>query len=163
MKLETRRTTIAPIQNSDVDEILEMYQEPDSNTFIPPLLNKSLSYYEEFLAGKIESNKNEIGFWTVRLSENDTFIGTVNLNKFKDTDMIHVGCHLKKSHWGKGYAFELLTTLVDYGLNSRNLSHVYGILSEEHHVSMRLMEKLGFSLHDSFTEENARVLIYRTE
>ena len=88
MILETTRTTITPLAKSDIPEIMEMYHEPDSNKFIPPLLDKNEDYYIDFLNKKIEYNKNEIGFWTVRHTTDNAFIGTVNLNQFADTELV---------------------------------------------------------------------------
>ena len=161
MILHTQRTTIIPLSASDIPEILEMYHEPDSNTFIAPLLNKTDDYYREFLSTKITNNEREIGFWVVRDTRTKVFMGTVNLNQFADTDMVHIGCHLKKALWGKGYAFELMTCLRDYGINQRKLDAIHGVLNAKHSVSKKLLEKLSFQPFEEQREEDKLLLIYR--
>ena len=55
--------------------------------------------------------------------------------------MTHVGCHLKRDFWNKGFATELLTELLNYAFTERKLSEVYGIVDEENLVSKKLLKK----------------------
>ena len=146
MVLSTARTIIRPLLIEDIPIILEMYQEPDSFKYIAPHKNKSLEYYQNFLESKIKLNRNEIGFWVVLSKENKHLIGTVNLNQFMDTSMAHVGCHLSRKFWNKGFATELMNALIDYGFSVRKLNEIYAIIEVDHFVSIKLFEKLFFKI-----------------
>jgi ribosomal-protein-alanine N-acetyltransferase len=161
LQIKTSRALISPLSKSDFKEIMEMYQEPDSNTFIPPLLNKTTEYYQNFLAGKVETNKTILGFWTVRELLTNAFIGTVNLNEFKDTGMNHIGSHLSRKFWNKGYSTELLTAIVDYGFNTRGLEYIHGIMSPDHFISEKLILKLGFEFFKEFNNDGEIIHLYR--
>jgi len=161
MILKTTRTTITPLAESDIPEMMEMYREPDSNKFIPPLFDKDDDYYNDFLSTKIENNKSDVGFWTVRDLTQNTFIGTVNLNQFADTNMIHIGCHLKRDFWNQGYAYELMSRLRDHGIEDKQLSAIHGIFNEEHIVSAKLLKKLKFTFFESRIENEKQLNIYR--
>ncbi|MFT6244799.1 MAG: RimJ/RimL family protein N-acetyltransferase [Salibacteraceae bacterium] len=161
MQLETRRTIISTLSENDFSAILEMYQEPDSNTFIPPLLNKTTEYYQNFLLGKVEANKTTLGFWTVRELFSNTLIGTVNLNEFKNTGMNHIGSHLSRKFWNKGYSTELLAVIIDYGFNTRSLEYIYGIMSPNHVVSEKLILKLGFEFFKEYNNDGEIIHLYR--
>lgn len=147
-KLHTERTILTPLQLTDFDEILEMYNEPGTAKFILPLLNRDRTFYVQFLTGKIESNKTQVGFWTVRNAANNAFIGTANLNKFQHKEITHVGCHLSRSYWGCGYGFEIMNHLKDYGIEKRGMTEVYGLVEEGHEASKHLMKKMGFVLKE---------------
>ena len=161
MKLYTERTTISPISKKDIPEILEMYAEPDSFKYILPHKDKTEVHYQDFLNGKIESNNITIGFWTVRLKETNSFIGTVNLNQFQGTGMTHIGCHLKRTFWNKGFATELMIQLIDYGFENRNLKAIHGIVEENNLVSSKLMRSLGFELYKEKLDDEVKLKIYK--
>jgi RimJ/RimL family protein N-acetyltransferase len=163
MVLNSLRTEIRPISQDDFPAILEMYEEEDSNKFIPPLLNKSEEYYMDFLAKKIETNKSEVGFWTVYDLNNGKFIGTVNLNQFADTSMIHMGCHLKRDHWNLGFASELMQVIRDYGIHQKNLPEIYGIASPSHSVSRKLLEKINFIFQGEVMLKGEKIVLYKFE
>ncbi|WP_170227131.1 GNAT family N-acetyltransferase [Luteibaculum oceani] len=44
-------------------------------------------------------------------------VGTVNLNFFEPLNVYHVGCHLSRGIWNKGFATELLNGVILWGGN----------------------------------------------
>jgi len=143
--LTTKRCKITPLITSDFEDILNMYHEPDSNTYIPPLLNKTDQEYLDFLTMKVETNNHPkgLGFWTVRELETQKFIGTANLNVLDVLKITHMGCHLSKAVWGQGFATEIMAAMCDYGLNDLGLPTVYGICSVGHVVSKKMLLRTG--------------------
>jgi len=147
----------------DFPEIIKMYQEDDSNKYIAPLLNKSLEFYQEFLERKVRENRTEASFWTVRSKVDGAFIGTINLNHFAQTGLIHMGCHLSRNFWQQGYASELMEALLRYGFEERKLASIHGVFEKENTVSQRLLEKLGFRPYESRWVEGKELLVYRCQ
>ena len=161
MHLGTERTIITPISENDIPEILEMYIEPDSFKYILPHKDKTNEYYLKFLKGKIETNKRTLGFWSVRVKDSNEFIGTVNLNQFQNSEMTHIGCHLKREAWNKGFATELMRELMKYGFEERNLNAIHGIVEESNTVSSKLIKTLGFSILEERMDQGVKLIIYR--
>lgn len=79
----------------------------------------------------LEKNTNEI-------------IGSVNLNFFQPLTLTHIGCHLKKEFWNKGFASEILKTIIEYVFNERGLEEIHGIVEVDNRVSKKLMKKFRF-------------------
>ena len=150
MIISTFRTVAIPLQQRDFEEIIEMYFEPDSNTFVRPLLNKTENYYRSFLEGRLKQNKESNGFWVVRSLEFNELIGTINLNYMTVIKGHHIGCHLRKKYWQQGYASELLLELRGYGLNMKKLKKIYGLVEKEHTVSKKMLLKIGLKYHKDF-------------
>ena len=161
MQLNTKRTVISPIAEKDIPAIMVMYREPDTFKYVKPQENKSNKFYHDFLRNKIKLNTEEIGFWCVYSCDNNEFVGTVNLNQFADTEMIQIGCHLKRQFWNKGYATELLDRLFDYAINERGLTEVYGVFVDHNKISQRLLEKLGFTFFEERIMPDEVLKIYR--
>lgn len=161
MTLYTERTTIIPLIESDIPEILEMYLEPDSFKYINLHKDKSKEYYQVFLQDKIAANKKVLGFWSVRLHATNEFLGTVNLNQFQDSEITHVGCHLKSVAWNKGFATELMKELIKYGFEVRKLKAIHGIVEEGNIISAKLMKRLGFDFIKELIDKELKLNIYR--
>jgi len=143
--LSTKRTYLRPLESSDFELLLEMYLEPDSNKYIAPLKDRSPEFYLNFLRKKLEQNQRELGFWVAVEKTSKQIIGTVNLNTYAPLAIKHIGCHLRTAFWGKSYASELLSAMVKYGFEERDLPCIHGVFERENLASRRLMKKLGFS------------------
>jgi len=161
MKLISDRTLISPLSKKDIPEILEMYMEIDAFKHVKPFQNKSSEFYIDFLNKKINSSNNEIEFWTVRKKEDNTFIGTTNLNKLTSTSMIQIGCHIKKNHWSKGYASETLSEILTYGIETKKLKEIFGIFELDNIASKKLLEKLNFKFSEKKVFLGTEVNIYK--
>ena len=161
MTVLTTRCQCTLISAKDFSEIIKMYQERDSNKYIAPLLNKDEAFYIKFLEGKIASNRVAPSFWTVRLKADRTFIGTINLNQFAQTGLIHLGCHLSRNFWQQGYASELMEALINFGWEERKLNSIHGVFEKENTVSKSLLKKLGFQPYESRWVEGKELFIYR--
>jgi len=143
--LNTKRTKLYSLATEDFDELLAMYQEPDSNKFIPPLRDKTPTEQLAFLHLKIKQNQanNGLGTWSIRTKDQQQLIGTANVNEFPPLNFIHLGIHLRRSVWGQGYATEIVKTLKDYALNDLKIKQIHAVVSVEHHASRKMLEKAG--------------------
>lgn len=148
---ETKRTFIRPLSKDDYQEILKMYLEKDSFKYIKPLRNLSPEEYTSFIDQKMKQNEVNIGFWCVYSKSNNSFLGTVNLNEFANTGLIQIGCHLSRSIWNQGYGLELMKAVVKYGVEERGLQEIHGVYEDNHKVSAKLLEQLGFEFKETMT------------
>lgn len=162
LNLTTTRTEIRPLDPNDFPEIISMYQEPNSNEFIPPLQQKTEVEYLDFLQKKSTVNHKSkgLGFWTIRANFTAEFIGTTNLNNFEALQLIHLGVHLKRSFWGKGYASEVMAAIRDYGFQQLQLPQIYGIVSPQHLVSKKMLERAGLRYQKTMQLHNNTVELY---
>ncbi|MFT4754524.1 MAG: ribosomal-protein-alanine N-acetyltransferase [Salibacteraceae bacterium] len=140
----TKRTICQPLSSEDFGEVLDMYSEKDSFKYVKPLRGKSLGFYREFLCKKIKMNQNSVKFWVVRDFLSNQFIGTINLNNAPNTEYTQIGCHLKREHWNKGLATELMKVLLVEAFEKRNLLNVFGVYQESNLVSKKMLVNLGF-------------------
>jgi len=163
MSIKTKLFFCKALKIIDFEEIITMYNEKDSNKYIEPLLNRSENFYREFLEKKLESKKEDTVFWTVRSRSTEELIGTINLNTFGDTDLVQVGCHLKRNYWAQNYATELLGALLDYAQNERKLKAVHGVFNKDNVASKRLMENLGFRPYESRFHLGVDLFVYRRD
>ena len=161
MELYSKRTRIEPFNAEDISKVIEMYNEPESFKFIKPLIGQTDNFYTKFLKDKINSSKIELEYWKVIENESGDFIGTLNLNQFASTSMTQIGCHLKRTFWNKGFATELLRTILEYAIEEKNYSEVFGIFEPENIASKRIFEKLEFIKCENQTFLKTELSIYK--
>ena len=123
--ISTSRTQIRPLKENDFEPLTSMYLEPESNKYVTPLRNNNKDFFSDFLKKKLNQNKSIQGFWVVLEKNTNEIIGSVNLNFFQPLTLTHIGCHLKKEFWNKGFASEILKTIIEYGFNERGLEEIH--------------------------------------
>ena len=143
MILKTERTISSPLVRDDFDALLEMYSEPDAFKFAQPFQDKTPDFFLDLLNNRLSQNKNSICFWVPKWKETNETLGIINLNFIEAIDGHHIGCHLKREHWNKGLASELLSELMRYGMHEKGLDKIYGLVEKENHASKKMLQKIG--------------------
>lgn len=155
--LTTQYFTLSPLKSSEFEELIEMYLEPDSNKYVRPLQNKSREDYLTLFERKMSQNQSERGhgFWVIRRSQNQEFVGTCNLNELHGTSWFQMGCHLKRQYWNKGVATEVCQRILEYGFEELRVAEIFGIFEPENSASRKLCAKLGFTFdrYDTFMDQ----------
>ena len=161
--MQTKRCILVPYNESHISDIMEMFREPDSNRFIQPLRISNEDFWLEKLETNVVKNKELLQFWSAYHLENGDFVGTLNLNKFADTDLNQLGVHLSRKYWNQGYGYELCKPLVDYAWKERKLNELHWVFESEHAVSGKLAEKLGFKPFADMTKDGCELMIYQIQ
>ena len=89
----------------------------------------------------------------VTLKENSALIGECYLDsrnaQYREAE---VGYVLNKDYWGRGFATEVVATLVKFGFEELGLHRIYGTCGPDNPASSRVLEKNGFKLEGHFRE-----------
>ena len=157
----TSRTNIVPCTIDHMQDILTMFAEPDSNKYIAPLLAMDHDQWVDKLTTNIGKNKEMVQYWCVYHIENGDFIGTLNLNKFANTEYDQIGIHLSRKYWNQGFGKELCPPILDYGFNTRKLDVIHWVFEPEHEVSKKLAISLGFKPFTEMEDEWGKIEIYQ--
>ncbi|WP_071394431.1 GNAT family N-acetyltransferase [Bacillus tuaregi] len=111
---------------------IETFTNVDEAITMIDLLNK--------LAAKKQANR-----YTIMTGQNDTIVGSCGFNYFDyDNEKAEIGYDLGKEYWGKGFASEAVTILLQYGFQELNLNRIEAKVAPENARSKKLLEKLGF-------------------
>ena len=104
---------------------------------------------------KIELKRIEKGFsnfrmeykmWDLILLENDEVIGDCGYHTwYTNHRRAEVGYGLKEEFRQKGFMYEALSKILEYGFQEMNLSRVEAYLSPDNKASKGLVEKCGFT------------------
>jgi len=84
------------------------------------------------------------GLYLVELKEEDRPIGICGLIKRDALEDVDIGFAFLPVYWGKGYAYEAASAVMDYGKTDFGLKRLVAITSPDNDASISLLEKLGF-------------------
>ena len=160
--METERTIFSVLEEKDLPDMTVMAGEPDTFRFIKKLRVMTDEEYQRFLRLKLEQIRLKTGYhWAVRLKEDGSFVGAVNLNPIGGTPRLQIGCQLKRQYWGQGFASELTKRVLEFAIGEAGLKEVYGVFEKENIVSRRLLAKLGFVWIEDLNQLDVEVEVHR--
>ncbi|WP_338447984.1 GNAT family protein [Niallia oryzisoli] len=90
--------------------------------------------------------KKQANRYTIITMKNDEIIGSCGFNYFDyDNAKAEVGYDLGKEYWGRGFASEVVMTLLRYGFQELHLNRIEAKVAPKNERSIKLLERLGFS------------------
>lgn len=71
-----------------------------------------------------------------------------------------IGYILKKDAWGKGFATEIASRLIQFGFNELKLTEIAATIDEENLDSVKVAEKVGMRFKEFEYDERGRFFVY---
>lgn len=144
--LETDRLILRQLSPEDAPFILQLVNEPSWLRYIGNKGIKTLDAARAYiLNGPVEMYARlGFGLYMVELKAEACPIGICGLIKRDSLEDVDIGFAFLPQFWGKGYAYESASAVMEYGKESFGLTRLVAITSAENYVSARLLEKLGF-------------------
>ncbi len=163
--LETNRLILRPWQESDLQPMCEINQDPKVMKYFPSLINRQQTC--DFIK-RIKSHDNKYGYaiFVVTLKPESKMIGFVSLlHRTKEefdtpfAPTTEIGWRLSSHHWNQGYATEAAMAVLQYGFTMLNLDEIVSFTVVANKPSRRVMEKIGMQYNptDDFDHPNIEV------
>lgn len=142
--LETERLVLRPLELSDCGEIYAKWAgDPRVNRFMLYPLYKSAEDGIEWLKSvNLDDRRMDYGFV---LKKSGELIGSGGIYYHDDKDIWHIGYNLAYDFWGKGYATEAVSRIVEYARSRFAIGAIHGTFAVDNIGSRRVMEKLGMT------------------
>jgi len=158
LTFESERMAFKPLAEDDLPLAIELWTDPEITKFVggttpEETLRRDHHRYMRRCAGGV------IGIWTLTPHNQNEKIGTAILlpmpTELNDTDwdlvtgdglpnaQIEVGYILKKSAWGRGYATEACTRLIEFGFHNSDLDEIVASIDRENIASRNVLLKSG--------------------
>lgn len=84
-----------------------------------------------------------LGFWALVETASGEVMGGAEPVPLEGGPDVEVGYHLRRDRWGRGYATELATALVDHGFDRLGLERIVAVAYPENVASHRVLLKTG--------------------
>jgi ribosomal-protein-alanine N-acetyltransferase len=145
MILETERLRLTPVTHEDAPLIYPVMADPEvmAHMDVGAMDDPDLALaYVEGRVGEVE--REEAIYWSVRLSGDGTYLGSVDLS---DIDWRHhraeVGFLLGRPAWGQGYGYEAMQAVMSHAA-TLGFKRLWARTLVGNNASEKLLTKLGF-------------------
>jgi RimJ/RimL family protein N-acetyltransferase len=148
MIVETKRLILRQWREGDRSLFADLNADPETMRFFPRTLSDDES--NAFIDKSIASiNTIGYGWMAVEIKETHEFIGSIGLSnpRFEAhfTPCTEIGWRLHRKYWGKGYATEGASVVLDYGFNGLGHDEIVSFTSIFNIPSIRVMKRIGMT------------------
>ncbi len=148
--LETERLILRWLTLEDAEFVFQLVNEPSWLKFIGDKGVRTIADARAYiLKGPLEMySRLGFGLYLVELREEGLAIGMCGLIKRDSLKDVDVGFAFLPAYWGRGYAYEAASAVMEYSGRVLGLSRVVAITSPDNGRSAKLLEKLGLRFEE---------------
>ncbi|MBC8066559.1 MAG: GNAT family N-acetyltransferase [Chlorobia bacterium] len=155
--VQTARLKIEPLEKRHAAELHPILSDPRIYTYIPqdPPSLSALQIRYELLETRSSPDGTEAWLnWALRLQHEGVCIGTIQATISPGQTAL-IAYELGPDYWGKGYATEALTWLLNEWKETHEVATAEALVDTRNQASIRLLERFAFERIE--TIENADV------
>lgn len=144
--LETDRCIIREMTVDDLDALYVLYDDPDIKRFIEDLYEdreRELKFTIDYINNQYRFF--EYGMWIVIDKATGKLIGRAGVFDREGQDVSEIGFIFDKDYQGKGYAFEVMSAIVEYSKEELYKDNLISFTKHENVRAKKLLERLGFT------------------
>ena len=135
-----------------------MFTNGEVMKYIGPRRAMTENEIQDWLSNILSRQDYELTRYAVALKANDELIGVAGL---RDEDGIKdFGYYFRRQYWGKGYASEACSAILDHIENELNIKDYRIFIADENVNSIRVMERLGMKPIETITKIGEHGLLY---
>jgi len=137
MELRTERLLLRPARADDLEAIHEILSDPRAMAYWSSLPHRTLDQSRDWLQSMIGVQLPEGE--DLIIEHDGKVIGKAGLWRFPE-----IGFILHPDYWGRGYAHEALSLVLDRGFSVHGLAKVEADVDPRNLASLKLLQRLGF-------------------
>lgn len=150
---KTERLEFSVWSEKDLSDALELWGNPEVTKFIAANGQISKEQIYQRLKKEIETyNNTNVQYWPIYHIETNRNLGCCGLRPYDPKkDIFEMGIHLKEKYWGKGFAQEACSAVIEYAFNNLGVNAIFAGHNPRNTALEQLLKKLGFTYtHDEF-------------
>jgi RimJ/RimL family protein N-acetyltransferase len=160
--LETSRLRLREFVAEDVDALALILSDAETMRYYPVQFDRA--GVEAWIArNRRRYAADGHGLWAMILKSTGQLIGDcgVTVQSLDGVDELEVGYHLRRDHWGHGYATEAAQASRDWAFSNRNADYIISLIRPENMPSRRVAERNGMSLWKEIVWRDLPHCVYR--
>ena len=163
--LETERLSLRRLVLGDLDELFELYSDPEMRRYFP---EGTLTYEETrvelewFLNGHPEHP--ELGLWATIHRPTGRFIGRCGLLPWtiEGRDEVEIAYMIAKPFWRQGLGAEAARGILEYARAELGLSRLVCLIDPGNEASIGVARSIGMAPEAEIADEEGAFLLYST-
>lgn len=161
LPIETERLIIKNTSLEDVDLLLKMDKQVETQKYLGDIKNKTKEERLEFLKRKVDKiNSGIASSLTVSLKETPTPIAFVGLKISEEENSAELSYIFDYDYTRKGYCTEIIKKLIEIGFSDLKLTKVWADTIVGNDNSKKVLEKLNFQKTNERKENEITFEIY---
>lgn len=161
LPIETERLIIKNTSLEDVDLLLKMDKQEETQKYLGGIKNKTKEERLEFLKRKVDkTNNGTASSLTVTIKESSTPIAFIGLKISEEENNAEISYIFDYDYTKKGYCTEIVKKLIEISFNELNLTNVWADTIVGNDSSKKVLEKLQFQKTKERKENDTIFEIY---
>jgi [ribosomal protein S5]-alanine N-acetyltransferase len=164
MVLETKRLILREMDLHDLDDLLEVFSDPEAMQFYPKPFDRQMT--QKWIERNIQRyDRDGFGLWALILKQTGKPIGDCGLvvQEVDGVEEIEIGYHLRRDLCGKGLATEAAQACRDYGFSQLGFNKLISLINPDNIASRRVAEKNEMRLVKEIAWRNNPTCVYAIE
>ncbi len=139
---------------ADAHSLFKIWSDPEVTKF----MNIANFTHEEQAKEMIElfdqlTEEHRAIRFSIIEKESNGIIGSCGFNSFDvESATAEIGYDLAKAHWGKGYAPECISALIEFAFTTLSITKIVAKIEPGNSNSIKVVEKLNFTFEGTFQE-----------
>jgi ribosomal-protein-alanine N-acetyltransferase len=159
--ITTSRLRMRPLSAADVDEMHQLWTDPDVRKYLWDDLVIDRKLAEDVVQASIDLfNSHRLGFWTLGLKDETATIGFCGLRLFGEPPEVEILFALYPAYWGLGLASEAAQSMLRFGFEQTGFDRIYGGADPPNLASFRVMERIGMKYDKRVTINGLEAVYY---
>lgn len=153
---------VRELRKDDRDHFFLLNGSQEVMRYVRPVKTKEESdaHFEKIWALSFSDPSN--GAWVVEDRETGAFMGTFGIFPFEEKPgHSQLGYSFIPEYWGRGLGTELVKAGLAYFTSKAVQHEIFAVTDPQNKASVRVLEKSGFILHETFMEEDTLLHCYR--
>jgi ribosomal-protein-alanine N-acetyltransferase len=161
--LETDRLVLRHMDPGDLDDLFNLYRDPEIRRYFP---EGTLNYEETkeelewFLNG--HPKHPELGLWATIHKPTNQLIGRCGLLPWVIDGQyeVEVAYMIAKEYWGQGLGTEAAQGILDYGFNELGFARLICLIDHRNLASIRVATKIGMGFEKEGQDDKGPYMLY---
>lgn len=153
-QIYTKRLYLRKMKMADAHSLFKIWSDPEVTKYMN-IINFT---HEEQAKEMIElfdqfAEEHMAIRLTIIEKESNEIIGSCGFNSFDvKSATAEIGYDLAKAYWGKGYAPESISALIDYAFTTLDINRIEAKIEPGNINSIKVVKKLNFTFEGTFQE-----------
>jgi ribosomal-protein-alanine N-acetyltransferase len=164
--LETERLRLRRLVDSDLDDLVALYRDPEVRRYFPEgtlTREQTREELEWFREG--HPLHPELGLWATILKDGDRFVGRCGLLPWTLDGQyeVEIAYMLAREYWERGLATEAARGLMRYAVDSLGLRRLICLIDRDNLASIRVAMRLGMRFEKTVDDGKGPAQLYAIE
>jgi RimJ/RimL family protein N-acetyltransferase len=156
----TSRLILRELTTGDAKDLYLLNLNPDVLKFTGDKPFADIQESEKFILNYEHYRIYGFGRWAVINKLDQQFLGWCGLKYTPEFNEYDIGFRFFQAYWNMGYATESATACIKTGFSQFGMNRIIGRAMKENTASIRVLEKLGFTVSNEFDFDGHEGVIY---